>query len=96
MTGRSFGNPIFNEVGDKRLQLFAEGTIRRPQPDNKFINPLFYMSLMNVRGRCWTIVWRRGGDSNPRYGINRMPVFETGAFNHSATSPIASEGIGIL
>ena len=29
---------------------------------------------------------RRGRDSNPRYLVS-MPVFETGAFDHSATSP---------
>ncbi len=30
---------------------------------------------------------RRGGDSNPRYRINRTPVFETGPFSRSGTSP---------
>ena len=30
--------------------------------------------------------WRRGWDSNPRYGI-RTPDFESGTFDHSATSP---------
>ena len=31
--------------------------------------------------------WRRGGDSNPRTGRTRLTVFETAAFNRSATSP---------
>ena len=31
--------------------------------------------------------WRRGRDSNPRSRLPEIPVFETGAFNHSATSP---------
>jgi hypothetical protein len=30
---------------------------------------------------------RRGGDSNPRWTERPIPVFETGAFNRSATSP---------
>src|SRR5262245_52668726 len=30
--------------------------------------------------------WRRGRDSNPDT-VTRMPHFECGAFNHSATSP---------
>ena len=30
---------------------------------------------------------RRGGDSNPRYGVTRTPVFETGTFSRSDTSP---------
>ena len=30
---------------------------------------------------------RTGRDSNSRYRVNGMPVFETGAFNHSATCP---------
>ena len=32
-------------------------------------------------------IWRRGGDSNPRRGVNPLTVFETAAFDHSATSP---------
>ena len=32
-------------------------------------------------------LWRRGRDSNPRSRLPEIPVFETGAFNHSATSP---------
>ena len=31
--------------------------------------------------------WRRGRDSNPRRGVNPLTVFETAAFDHSATSP---------
>src|SRR5689334_3245964 len=30
---------------------------------------------------------RRGGDSNPRWNLRPITVFETAAFNHSATSP---------
>src|SRR5206468_857692 len=33
---------------------------------------------------------RRGGDSNPRWTDTPIPVFETGAFNRSATSPGAA------
>ena len=33
------------------------------------------------------VSWRRGRDSNPRYGRTRTPDFESGAFDHSATSP---------
>src|SRR5579862_5201049 len=36
------------------------------------------------------ITQRRGRDSNPRWTKPPIPVFETGAFNRSATSP-ASE-----
>ena len=31
--------------------------------------------------------WRRGRDSNPRSGVNRTPLFESGTFDHSDTSP---------
>src|SRR5262249_15050846 len=31
--------------------------------------------------------WRRGWDSNPRGSVNPLPVFKTGALNHSATPP---------
>ena len=31
--------------------------------------------------------WRMGWDSNPRESMNPLPVFKTGAFNHSATHP---------
>ena len=34
-------------------------------------------------------LWRRGRDSNPRYPKG-ITVFETAAFDHSATSPISS------
>ena len=33
------------------------------------------------------LLLRTGRDSNSRYRVNGMPVFETGAFNHSATCP---------
>ena len=39
--------------------------------------------------------WRRGRDSNPRYLVS-MPVFETGAFDHSATSPLARSSMSPL
>ncbi len=32
--------------------------------------------------------WRRGWDSNPRGSLRTLPVFETGAFDHSATPPV--------
>lgn len=31
--------------------------------------------------------WRRGRDSNPRYPVRDIPVFETGPFNRSGTPP---------
>jgi hypothetical protein len=44
------------------------------------------------RGNCphlsrFPAIQRRGGDSNPRRTERPLPVFETGAFNRSATSP---------
>ena len=39
------------------------------------------------RRKAWIEEWRRGRDSNPRSRLPEIPVFETGAFNHSATSP---------
>jgi hypothetical protein len=44
------------------------------------------------RGNCphmsrFPAIKRRGGDSNPRRTERPLPVFETGAFNRSATSP---------
>ena len=35
------------------------------------------------------LVNRRGGDSNPRYGVTRTLVFETSSFSRSDTSPAA-------
>jgi hypothetical protein len=32
-------------------------------------------------------LWRRGWDSNPRSHVSGTPVFETGSFNRSDTSP---------
>ena len=32
--------------------------------------------------------WRRGWDSNPRSRLRGIPLFESGAFSHSATSPL--------
>jgi hypothetical protein len=34
------------------------------------------------------VEWRRGGDSNSRYRLRGTPVFETGALNRYATSPL--------
>ena len=31
--------------------------------------------------------WRRERDSNPRYELPRIPTFQAGAIDHSATSP---------
>src|SRR6056297_2612596 len=31
--------------------------------------------------------WRRGRDSNPRYGLNRTLTFQASPFDHSGTSP---------
>ncbi len=42
---------------------------------------------VSVGGHAWNDEWRRGRDSNPRSRLPEIPVFETGAFNHSATSP---------
>ena len=40
---------------------------------------------------------RRGRDSNPRDSLTRLPHFECGAIDHSATSPCAKVGkISIL
>ena len=41
-----------------------------------------------VRHMSRDITQRRGGDSNPRWTERPIPVFETGAFNRSATSPV--------
>ena len=32
--------------------------------------------------------WRRGCDSNPRYGVTRTLAFQASAVDHSATSPL--------
>ena len=43
-------------------------------------------------GRMCTVTiaacWRREWDSNPRHGRTREPDFESGAFDHSAISPL--------
>src|SRR5436305_3571325 len=43
-----------------------------------------------ARGEIHT-AQRRGRDSNPRWTEPPIPVFETGAFNRSATSPVCGE-----
>jgi hypothetical protein len=42
--------------------------------------------MKDLEGSIWHH-WRRGWDSNPRSRLLRIAVFETAAFNHSATSP---------
>ena len=42
----------------------------------------------HVRHMSRDITQRRGRDSNPRWTKPPIPVFETGAFNRSATSPV--------
>ena len=32
-------------------------------------------------------IWRRGRDSNPRYGLSRTLTFQASPFDHSGTSP---------
>ena len=34
--------------------------------------------------------WRRGRDSNPRYGVNRTHDFQSCTFNRSVTSPLST------
>src|ERR1041384_2081658 len=36
--------------------------------------------------------WRRGRDSNPRYGVNRTHDFQSCTFNRSVTSPLREIG----
>src|SRR5882672_3443606 len=40
-------------------------------------------------------IWRKGWDSNPRYGKNRTPDFESGAFDRSATFPLLCARLGM-
>ena len=40
--------------------------------------------------------WRRGRDSNPRSAIKHFPVFKTGPFNRSGTSPCNSLNMGLF
>ena len=54
----------------------ARGTSRQENPTKQGV-PCTSMHPM----------YRRGGDSNPRYGVTRTPVFETGTFSRSVTSP---------
>ncbi len=43
--------------------------------------------IIGLSRRACVELWRRGRDSNPRSRLPEIPVFETGAFVHSATSP---------
>ena len=53
-----------------------------PAPLQRFVNfPAHPFSKA-----CRFLFWRRGWDSNPRYREG-TPVFETGLFGHSSTSP---------
>jgi hypothetical protein len=52
------------------------GTRRTPQRQGK--------------GSLGSIKWRRGGDSNSRWPLKATPVFETGPFNRSGTSPLGA------
>ena len=51
-------------------------------------NPSDRIGLSNSSGRPWTLIWRRGRDSNPRSPVRGTTVFETAPFNRSGTSPI--------
>ena len=63
----------------------------RPMPQVRTRDPL-PARHKKPRMRGVPRVWRRGGDSNPRTGVNPLTVFETAAFDHSATSPNLSRG----
>src|SRR5271165_4868581 len=52
----------------------------------RLLNPFGGRSLKSMQK------WRRGWDSNPRYP-GGTPDFESGAFDHSATSPNVSWSI---
>ena len=40
-------------------------------------------------------IQRKKGDSNPRYPVKGIPVFETSAFSHSAILPVGTAKIAI-
>ena len=42
---------------------------------------------MHLKNGARPLNWRRDGDSNPRYGANRIHAFQACSFNHSDTSP---------
>ena len=84
-TGAAVANTARMESRQRELKLRAVALICRS-----------FCSHSVVWGRLWgtdracyvcTRKKRRGGDSNPRRTERPLPVFETGAFNRSATSP---------
>ena len=74
--------------GVKNLPLGAKG-IQQSRTSRKCLR---FKTLQNA-----PLEYRRGGDSNPRYGVTRTLVFETSSFSRSDTSPLTLRGfIGCL
>src|SRR5581483_2177888 len=48
---------------------------------------------LNCSQKC-AVRWRRGRDSNPRYGVNRTHDFQSCTFNRSVTSPDSERAAG--
>ncbi len=54
---------------------------------------LCHLIVQILSGLILVDAWRRGWDSNPRYLLQGTPLFESGTFNHSVTSPSLTEVI---
>ncbi len=46
------------------------------------------MRVLGQQGRGWFGICGGGGGIRTHETLARLPVFKTGAFNHSATSPL--------
>ena len=46
-----------------------------------------FTEIVAAKTSGYRTVWRRGRDSNPRYGFHRTHAFQACDLNHSSTSP---------
>ena len=65
-------------------------SLRSVRPSLSGSNPSCFRFFPNAQHRVSGAFfnWRRGRDSNPRYGLTRTLTFQASPFDHSGTSPI--------
>ena len=72
--------------GDFRCRENASARLRLGSNRVQILGP-FSVRYKKPRLRGAFHIWRRGRDSNPRYGLSRTLTFQASPFDHSGTSP---------
>ena len=72
--------------GDFRCRENASARLRLGSNRVQILSP-FSVKYKKPRLRGAFHIWRRGRDSNPRYGLSRTLTFQASPFDHSGTSP---------